>query len=218
MKMKRMLLSLTFIVSLGLVFTSCSSNQPDGKGTTTNQISTNDESTKSTNEIKQDNPADTNTNTHTQVSVDSGTNNSQSKDGFSNIAAFWGEFRNAVLSNDISKIEEAARFPIETRGPMDTDPIIKFKKDKFGEVFSIFLAKEAGVLGKTEFDFIKNSEKLEFKNSEDYDKSGNYLKSVRVEGNHTRIGDMEFELVNNSWKLTFIYLDEDSYKKLGVDP
>jgi hypothetical protein len=142
-------------------------------------------------------------------------NGNNKKYDFSAINAFWKNFRNAVISNNMSQVKKMTKFPLLTRGPMDGDPIIKFNEDKFDKVFQAFLSKDNGIDANSQLAHIKNSESLNFMNSKDYDNSTDYAKRVRVEDNGFRIGDMCFELKNNEWKLTFIYLDYDNYKKIG---
>ena len=51
-----------------------------------------------------------------------------------NFQKFWLTFRKAVIENDTLKIAELTRFPFETRGEMDTDPIVKFDRTNFFKV------------------------------------------------------------------------------------
>jgi len=46
-------------------------------------------------------------------------------------AAYWPEFREAVASGDRDKIAALTRFPFETRGDSDDDPVRKLDREKF---------------------------------------------------------------------------------------
>jgi len=145
-------------------------------------------------------------------------NKNETEEDFSGIAVFWSTFRIAILNNNISQIKNMTQFPIETRGSMDSNPIIKFDQNKFQSVIKLYLNEISGQnYIDTNFDYIKESEKISFKNQVDYQNSKDYSKSAIVDGTWARIGNMEFKLINNNWNLTYIYLSEDSYKKLGID-
>ncbi len=122
----------------------------------------------------------------------------------SDINIFWDNFRRAILEKDIEELKNLTSFPLGTRGPWDSNPIVRFEESKFENVINIFLEQDYNL--EPSFEYIKRMEILSFNERGPY-----------KEGDWVRIGDMEFNLIDNSWKLTFIYLDFDSYEKLGID-
>lgn len=125
---------------------------------------------------------------------------------YSDINVFWKDFRNSLINKDITVTKKFTQFPLETRGPLDMDPQIKFEEDKFEKVLTNYLQQSSGLeLNETNLDYIKKHENL----------TSTELQNLK--DNWARIGNMQFKLINNSWKLTFVYFEEDSYKNLGID-
>jgi hypothetical protein len=109
----------------------------------------------------------------------------------SDFQGFWGQFREAVLTNDTVKIISLTKLPIETRDVLDSDPIIKYGKKDFVKIFSDFLKTPTGTtpdLSERQIDLIIKTEKLDSRTIQ-----------------YQRIGDMEFGLVDGQWRLVFIY-------------
>ncbi|WP_286904343.1 hypothetical protein [Clostridium sp. UBA1652] len=132
--------------------------------------------------------------------------NNKSEDGFSNIAGFWSDFRNAIINNNIEEVKKHTKFPLKTRGPMDEDKVFEHGEDEFNNMFSDFLSQDAGTNGvDKQIDYIKNNESFTFVTQEEYVKANGGRKLVSVSDN-ARIGDMVFVLVDGEWKLSFIYM------------
>jgi hypothetical protein len=119
---------------------------------------------------------------------------------------FWGKFRTAVINNDSAQLILLSDFPIQTRGPLDNDPVIEYSRQKFTFVFNAFLNQFSGEWsgkdndsGKTEFDVIKN---WGIPNRKD------------IMAEQARIGDMIFFKIDGKWKLSFLYLEYDTIKSL----
>lgn len=110
---------------------------------------------------------------------------------------FWKSFRIAVLASDSNMLLQSTKFPFETRGPLDSDPVIKYSKSKFIPVFKAFLNQWNGIdtSGATEIIDIKKTENP----NED-----------AVKNDYARIGDMVFKKINKQWKFVFIYLNEET--------
>jgi hypothetical protein len=122
-----------------------------------------------------------------------------------NFQEFWLTFRKAVIENDTLKIAELTRFPFETRGEMDTDPIVKFDRTNFFKVFKVYLGQET--YWNENEGFISSLEEI---------KRLTIIDSSTVHENWTRVGDLEFEKIDGNWKLVFAYLqirDEDLWKR-----
>lgn len=117
--------------------------------------------------------------------------NPESEKGFK---VFWSVFRTAIITNDWDSIISNTHFPLETRGTMDGDPIVRIEKDRFQFVFKMFLESESSIPPfKTQFDKIKDKE-----NVYPYITDDSYS-----------YGDMQFKRINGKWFLVFIYIDAD---------
>jgi hypothetical protein len=115
--------------------------------------------------------------------------------------AFWRRFRLAVLGSDTSQLIAITEFPLETRGPDDSDTIIEMDKKKFVPFFNAYLKQWSGLdlQGSTELDGIKKTESP----------TKNDLGKDQV-----RMGDLIFERKVNGWRLIFAYLNEDTIDSL----
>jgi hypothetical protein len=107
---------------------------------------------------------------------------------------FWQTFRKAIISNDTNAIFSSVKFPFETRGPQDRDPIIKYEQKDFLRVLSAFLKRS-------------NGEPDDIRNTEIPDTSG-------IFGTEARVGNLEFNYSSGKWKLTFAYLNYDTIEEL----
>lgn len=138
--------------------------------------------------------------------------NNQTSYNYIDIKVFWTNFRNAVLSGNYSEIKQYVKFPLQTRGPLDSDPILNVSEENFEKTFKAFLQQNDG-LGEesTEYSWIKNHEMPNMLGGSDYDNAGNYIDLVRIENdNWARFDDMIMEKDSNGyWKLTFIYYSEN---------
>ena len=118
---------------------------------------------------------------------------------------FWLTFREAVIENDTLEIAELTRFPFETRGEMDSDPIVKYDRTNFFKVFKAYLGQE--IYWNEDEGFISSLEEI---------KRRTFIDSANVHENWTRVGHLEFEKIDGNWKLVFAYLqirDEDLWKR-----
>lgn len=114
---------------------------------------------------------------------------------------FWKTFRRAVIEGNIIEIIKYTKFPLKTRRPLDTDPIVKYHKRDFIRLFQIYLnhVSGMGITHETQFDVIK---KVEFIN-------GTEDRYYIVIDRWARVGDIEFRLCGKEWKMDLIYLDND---------
>lgn len=104
---------------------------------------------------------------------------------------FWQTFRRAVLDRDTNTLISLTTFPIETRGPMDSDAIVSYSKTNFTKVFDLYLLQGSGLEEGSELDYIK---KVDIPDTSDYSAES------------ARIGNLQFSYQNKRWSLTFIYL------------
>jgi len=97
---------------------------------------------------------------------------------------FWVIFRNAVIENDTIKLVQLTKFPLETRGPQDSDPIVKYDSKNFIIVFQKYLKQDSGlgIDNETQLDLIK---RLDIYNK-------NESKYNIPEENWVRVGNLKF--------------------------
>jgi len=115
-------------------------------------------------------------------------------------AVFWPVFRRAVLNKDTLAVLQMTRFPFETRGESDTDPVIRFNQDDFFRVYRLLLSQWTGlhVSGK-QLDMIRTTTNTA---------------SINPTADWARVSAMEFQKVGGRWKLAFAYLNEETIEKL----
>ena len=116
--------------------------------------------------------------------------------------SFWIDFRRAIISLDYIKLIEMTNFPLKGHGKRDEDPQFLIYKDRFYYFLKVCLNEDSGMTmdGESNLDFIKRTSKLE---------EGLYFTKLE---NWCRVSAMEFQRINNSWKLTRIYFNTTNYK------
>ena len=116
--------------------------------------------------------------------------------------SFWIDFRGAIISLDYIKLIELTNFPLQCHGKSDEDPQFLIYKDRFYYFLKVCLNENIDLTldGETNLDFIKRT-------------------SILVEGKYftkleswCRVTAMEFQRINNSWKLTRIYFNTADFK------
>jgi len=126
---------------------------------------------------------------------------------------FWVEFRKAILDQDTSEIIKNCIFPLETKGPMDEDSIIKFSKNQFDKLFYGYLNQLSGLnpddFNETELDYISNTPDIFAQHLNKF--------SMFQADTKARIGGMVFKNINGFWYLYFLYLEYSTYKSLEYD-
>lgn len=130
------------------------------------------------------------------------------------IKTFWANFRGAIISKDYNEIKKYVKFSLQTRGPLDHDPIIEVSEGYFEKVFTEFLKQPTASSKETIFDWIKRNEMPEMKNEVDYDNASSYIDLVFLKDNWARFSDMIIEKDDDGyWKLSFIYKYDKDYKE-----
>jgi hypothetical protein len=118
---------------------------------------------------------------------------------------FWLTFRQAVISNDTNKIIAMTILPFETRGEMDSDPIVKYCRNNFFKAFRAYLGQST--YWKSDESFISSFEEIKRITNPD---------STYIQGDWARVGNLEFKNKDGHWRLAFAYLnirDEDLWKR-----
>lgn len=108
---------------------------------------------------------------------------------------FWTRFRAAALANDTARVASMTRFPVETRGPTDDDPVQRVARDGFASLFARVLRQDPGLSAQPETmrGLLERTTSL----------------SARERGpEQFRVGALEFARTSDGWRLVRAYLDE----------
>jgi len=132
---------------------------------------------------------------------------------------FWVKFRKAIINKDYTFLESHTIFPINTRGPWEGDPFVKFQKKSFEEVFNFFIEQGAGMgKGRTVFEYVKDTPSMI---TEYIERAPSVLSKEEIISRtcikeKAYVSLMNFKLKDNKWYLNFLNLDHLTYKKLQI--
>jgi len=115
-------------------------------------------------------------------------------------AAFWREFRAAVLAADAQRAASLTRFPLEVRGPDDGDPVEPCTRAEFEAVFARLIAQVGYVPA--------GDHVLERSLREIVETLPAPPPKARLTADFARVEQFEFRLSNGRWQLTRAYLEE----------
>ncbi len=106
---------------------------------------------------------------------------------------FWKDFRRAFLQEDFAVLAKMTRFPVEVKGLMDDDPILKVTKKQFERCFGLLFRRDTGlkVSGQNHRDFVQTMLQAPPSESED----------------SFRVADLVFEQGKKGFELVRFYLD-----------
>lgn len=128
-------------------------------------------------------------------------------------AAFWTSFRNAVLAGDFATLKTRTVFPLQTRGPMDNQPIVTYGEGEFEKLFNLFLDSPTGLstdFSETNRSYIRANPEIKFT-------ADGRVPTMQKDGKTAAVTSMEFKLYADGWKLVFLYLEDDVYQKTGKE-
>jgi len=110
------------------------------------------------------------------------------------VAAFWSEFRRAMLADDIDRLSRMTRFPLEVRGETDADPVVRVDRAQLKGTVSRIIAQDSGMGAQQETvrQFIERTPSIK-------------PTSVEPDGGAARVGDFVFERVDGRWLLVRVY-------------
>lgn len=115
---------------------------------------------------------------------------------------FWNQFRQAVEKNDKTRVAEMAQFPLETRGPVDSDRVIPVGRDKFvKEVYD-------KAMGQLQGSVVVNGKVIDKSLREIILEKTTLDTTDQQSADFAFFLSMEFTRIGNIWKLSRIYLDE----------
>lgn len=121
---------------------------------------------------------------------------------------FWKEFRSATMEKDYYKLIKLVKFPLNSRGPFDYNPIIKLNKNEFLTVFENYLSEPIFL---KDMEYITTLNYITTKNSIASEYS--YYQKYGI----LEIENMGFSIIDSKWKLTFLYVSYEGYKRIGYD-
>jgi hypothetical protein len=133
--------------------------------------------------------------------------------GEADFPAFWTVFRNAVMENKMDEIKKRTRFPLQTKGVMDSevDEMTEYSQNEFDEMFNLFLQMPTGLnpdnFNETHQEYITKHPQIVFEEFKNPHMSG--------QKDMATIASMLFHKNKGKWELTLLYLDEDIYAKTG---
>jgi hypothetical protein len=115
---------------------------------------------------------------------------------------FWDQFRQAVENNDQSKVAELTQFPLETRGPDDSDPVVPVSRVEF--LTTIY----DKAMGQFQDSVVVGGQRID-KNLKDaiVEKTALTAKD-QPSADFAFILAMQFNRIGGHWKLGRIYLEE----------
>jgi hypothetical protein len=110
---------------------------------------------------------------------------------------FWMVFRQAVLAGDKDRVASMTRFPFETRGTMDDDPVKTHDRASFLRILDRLLADDAGTTAASETmrQYIERTTTLTERN-------------VAPGDTEARVGNFGFARLGGRWLFTRAYIDE----------
>ncbi|WKJ89956.1 hypothetical protein QZJ86_18410 [Methylomonas montana] len=115
---------------------------------------------------------------------------------------FWDQFRQAVKNNDKSKVAELTQFPLETRGPVDSDPIIPVSRDEFvTEVYD-------KVMDQFQDSVVVGGKRIDKNLREAIVEKATLSAKDQQSDDFAFILSMQFKRIGGIWKLSRIYLEE----------
>ena len=116
------------------------------------------------------------------------------------VAAFWDNFRQAVIANDNKAVLEMVRFPFEVRGPTDGEPVHHLDRQQFLNIYAkllaqpVYLPESGKVVPRTMRELIVARPDLD---------PSNLLTPAMV-----RFYQFEFTMIDGRWLFTRAYLEE----------
>lgn len=112
-------------------------------------------------------------------------------------SSFWLKFRAAVVANDTRQIVSMTKFPFETRGGDDSDPVVKHNQSSFLKLYDKLLRQDAGLRAESETmkQFIERKTSLSDKETDEKSASA-------------RVASFVFEKVQGQWWFTRAYVEE----------
>lgn len=110
---------------------------------------------------------------------------------------FWAAFRQAVIAGDRERIVSMTRFPFETRGTSDDDPVRTHDRASFLRILDRLLADDAGMAATPEpmRRYIERTTTLTDRNHE-------------PGATEAGVGNFDFRLVGGRWLFTRAYMDD----------
>ncbi len=107
--------------------------------------------------------------------------------------AFWQAFRAAVLAGDLEAVARMSRLPVESRGELDDEPVLRLTAATFPPAFRRLLATvEDPGSGRTVLDGIRGTPRPR-------------LDGRNASAGQVSLGSLQFGLGRDGWRLTTIY-------------
>jgi len=108
--------------------------------------------------------------------------------------AFWKEFRNASLNNDIDRIVKMTKFPFSVKADLDMGGMTTLDKMKFRKQFNSFMEQDV-------------RENLKSETMRHYIKKIKVI-SPKINDGQTSVALFSFELINGKWYFVRVYVED----------
>jgi hypothetical protein len=111
---------------------------------------------------------------------------------------FWSEFRGAVLAGEQAKVVALTQFPFKTRGMMDSAAVVMHDTAAFQTLFPKMLEQDTGLAREPEpmHRLIERTPTVT-------------RKHLSSGGKTARIGNFVFQHVDDTWRFTMAYVEEE---------
>lgn len=115
---------------------------------------------------------------------------------------FWDQFRLAVENNDKNKVADLTQFPLETRGPDDSDPVISVSRDEF------LIKVYDKAMNQFEDSVVIGEKRIDMNLRESIVKKSTPSANDQQRADFAFVLSMNFKRIGGRWKLTRIYIEE----------
>lgn len=117
-------------------------------------------------------------------------------------AAFWPDFRAALLAGDTDRLSRLAQFPLEVHGTLDSDLVRHISRSQFSTVITSILAEDSG-LSVTQPE--TNRALIDRLPQADPKQRG-----VSISADTARVGPLDFARQAKEWRLVRLYHEDDN--------
>ena len=116
--------------------------------------------------------------------------------------AFWDAFRAGVRSNNHKQVADLTRFPLKTRGPMDSDPVETYGRAGFLKVYNKLVRQEV---------YSNNDAELQSHTMRQIVEAQTLTPKLD-QGEKFSVEQFDFEKLEGKWRFVFAYLEDGFFE------